>query len=126
MNVSLAHTANVSKESAKIGITDMVNVEYEGYSLKVNPFFESEDTISSEISLNDRKNYPDSKSEFQEICDVNLCSSATYKSLYDGLDLNVIISSSNVSEEVVLDKQSKIPETVQYFIEADGLKGRYS
>ena len=47
MKVSLANNVNLTKESS----TDMVTVEYEGYSLKINPFCKSKDIISSEISL---------------------------------------------------------------------------
>ena len=122
MKVNLANNVNLTKESS----TDMVTVEYEGYSLKINPFCKSKDIISSEISLNDRENFSNSKSEFQEVCDIKLRSAVTYNSLYDNLDLNVVINSSSVSEEVVLDKQSSVPEIIQYFVEADGLQGRYS
>ena len=76
--------------------------------------------------MNDRENFSNSKSEFQEVCDIKLRSAVTYNSLYDNLDLNVVINSSSVSEEVVLDKQSSVPEIIQYFVEADGLQGRYS
>lgn len=133
MNVILASSTSVG--SAKIDKEPMVSLEYGGYSISWN-FINFQPNIATAENMSiSNSNVSVIDINTEEVFQVDdfvannieseyinrLESTASYKSLYNNVDIDIDVKSSSVKETIVLNNRNDVPEQFSYYIKCDGL-----
>lgn len=138
LNVTIPSQLSVNNDEAKT--ENAVKLEYEEFSLSVSltdlSINESEKGVYADINYvqqNDSAakvniiNYTQTDCSDNNIpIDVidsynNIASAAVFESVYDDIDLSIDIQPASVIESVTFNSFEDIPDSLTYFIDADGL-----
>lgn len=118
---------NISLSSKIQSDSNVLNVEYNGYSIDMSMIDTNDSMRDSELSLINEQNVrqldmgSDVLDKLAASSISNISSSAVYEEVYENVDIRYDIVSESLKESIIIKNKDNIPEDYKFFIETGEL-----